>query len=858
MMFSRALLGVAFVSALFIGAARAQSYPPGPNIQTAATSQNNSQAVNSAWVKLQNYAANSAAVITGGTIDNTAIGGTTPAAGAFTTLSTTGAATLKAPVTISGTSNTAPSLLMTFTRVNSGSSFPSMLSEHGTVSGSVTGGPSVFFNQFGYDTDSFDASGAQGGGAYGFYFFDNTSGVGGRTALDVDLTVSAGAAAFGTTNNFVPLGTHFNTAVNLGGTNPSPLGRGFGGATWARLKTGATYWTDLRSFETDIGVQTGASVQFKNAIGVALLADDAVAGSIDDVALSFGLQVGGTSSPGWMNGIAFGGHEGWWPMNPNATLIGTIPSNGGGPAYTAANGIDWSAVTFSGNFLNSVGYSVSGTGAETALSWANGNPVIPPAATSSLQTVLNIIGHMAGTITTNGTTQWNNITVVSDDLIDAGATNPQINDLSITHNYGGPNMLGGRVGFGATFTQSAANAHDVTITGVQSVVKTQYSFGGTNLNVGSQGAVVSFNPVVRFLAGSSNLTGGSGTEMDFEADSTATYKYFSAFVATHKSAHAVAAAQHEVGYALADQKLAAPTWTAFGQVNLRESKWPLASTAAIMRAELGYNYPASPATAAYGDDYLLATFGTDAFRSQGVAIDGSGNVRVGTCYQTIQSTGASLDCTGSTNPSVAIASGGSNWPTDGNSYYAYDAYDGVYSLTLSGGTVTGISVYRSPYVPGATPSNPVTLTPDPMAATWGATGLTVNLTGWSTRTTLQLNPSGGAITVGGQINSSAYVLSGFDGNVTATGTNRATAYNIGLGKQRTVITSAAAGTGAVLPSCTSAGEGGIVFDAATNNIVLYANGSNTINGVAGATGVTLVAGSSTNWICNTASTVISQ
>lgn len=79
--------------------------------------------------------------------------------------------------------------------------------------------------------------------------------------------------------------------------------------------------------------------------------------------------------------------------------------------------------------------------------------------------------------------------------------------------------------------------------------------------------------------------------------------------------------------------------------------------------------------------------------------------------------------------------------------------------------------------------------------------------------------------------------------LTAVGTNRATALKIGA--QVNNITTAAASTGAVLPLGTliAAQSAPItIFNAGANAITVYAAGSDTIDGTAGATGVTLTNG----------------
>lgn len=75
--------------------------------------------------------------------------------------------------------------------------------------------------------------------------------------------------------------------------------------------------------------------------------------------------------------------------------------------------------------------------------------------------------------------------------------------------------------------------------------------------------------------------------------------------------------------------------------------------------------------------------------------------------------------------------------------------------------------------------------------------------------------------------------------LTAAGTTRADALQ--LAAQMNILSTAAASTGVVLPAATAVGAGGsvIVFNDGASPVKVYATGSETIDGTAGATGVTL-------------------
>lgn len=90
--------------------------------------------------------------------------------------------------------------------------------------------------------------------------------------------------------------------------------------------------------------------------------------------------------------------------------------------------------------------------------------------------------------------------------------------------------------------------------------------------------------------------------------------------------------------------------------------------------------------------------------------------------------------------------------------------------------------------------------------------------------------------------------------LTAVGTNQATA--LVIAKDINNITTAAASTGAVLPAAV-VGMQIVIFNAGANAIKVYGNGSDTIDTVAGATGVTLTNTKRAIYYCVAAATWIS-
>lgn len=96
----------------------------------------------------------------------------------------------------------------------------------------------------------------------------------------------------------------------------------------------------------------------------------------------------------------------------------------------------------------------------------------------------------------------------------------------------------------------------------------------------------------------------------------------------------------------------------------------------------------------------------------------------------------------------------------------------------------------------------------------------------------------------GQGYSGTYATVGSQDNQTATGNNRATAFVITTALTR--FSTVAASTGAVLPA-SAAGLSFTVVNAGANPLQVYAAGTDTINGTAGATGVALAAGKTASY-----------
>jgi hypothetical protein len=187
-----------------------------------------------------------------------------------------------------------------------------------------------------------------------------------RVGFQTSMTLN-GATNDPAANRYFWRGFSAEAAANAtaGGTLGVEAGNWFGAIAKARLRSGALYYNSVVAFELDVEAATGSSVLYKNGMQIVQMATDAVAGSNGvDTGLMFAAQDNGTT-PGWDVGISFGHPFGWWPMNATGTLIGTETGFAGSPAYAAAYGVDFNAVTFSSGAFRSTGFLVDGSGTMT-------------------------------------------------------------------------------------------------------------------------------------------------------------------------------------------------------------------------------------------------------------------------------------------------------------------------------------------------------------------------------------------------------------------------------------------------------------------------------------------------------------
>ena len=200
------------------------------------------------------------------------------------------------------------------------------------------------------------------------------SNYGGTTMTGNRAVVTVNGLQTATTGNGINSGASYGAlsignavTANDGGTSatiePQTAGQNEVLNVVMKAGAGATNWNAWQGAEIDMVTASGASSYEK--VGIQIVESpggvgDAVAGSYFDGALAI---ANGPSAVGWKNGIVFGGFQGYWPLQSTATAIGC-------PYGCGALGsvLDFSGATISGNFLAGPGFTVDGSGNETALS----------------------------------------------------------------------------------------------------------------------------------------------------------------------------------------------------------------------------------------------------------------------------------------------------------------------------------------------------------------------------------------------------------------------------------------------------------------------------------------------------------
>jgi filamentous hemagglutinin len=156
------------------------------------------------------------------------------------------------------------------------------------------------------------------------------------------------------------------TASCLTSYTSACAGSAYGGNFNAFTNSNGTYLNILNGAEFDVA-NTGGSTASKFGLSVVLTGKDTTRGIYDDSAIDINAQNSVTSTGTFLHGLTFGAYGTQWPFGTDSTLIYAQSRQHGASSPAVANwGIDLSSVTFTSGFLNSTGYSVDGSGNQTA------------------------------------------------------------------------------------------------------------------------------------------------------------------------------------------------------------------------------------------------------------------------------------------------------------------------------------------------------------------------------------------------------------------------------------------------------------------------------------------------------------
>lgn len=413
--------------------------------------------------------------IEGGTIDSTVIGGTTPAAGTFTTLTATGQTSLGGVTDVESfrVSSTGGSAGSNNYLWAIGSSTSASLYTWGTSSNV----PMLFRTR--------------GSGQYDFATGSSAGTIQARishTASAVNYVQVTGAAT-GASPTISVLGSDTTQTLTLqgrgsaGGVN---LGTGFGTNFRAVGFAGSTIVNNLQAQ----GSATGIAPVFSSTgtdTNIAQVFQSKGTGAIDLAAGSSGVNI---SNGGTVTAITRTATSGGYTSAPTITV--SAPTTAGGVQATVT-GYIW---------INSVTLASGGTGYTVGdvLSIAGGSYVTNPVR-------ITVTGVSAGVITS--------FTFVSFDLYNTAPSNP----ASVT----------GGTGSGATFTLNFSNSSTYTITNAGSgyVEQPTVSFSGGGGSGAAAYATVGGTPIIKGLG--SNLdfyTANAGIGMRLEDTGGVATGYF--------------------------------------------------------------------------------------------------------------------------------------------------------------------------------------------------------------------------------------------------------------------------------------------------------------------------------------------
>lgn len=311
---------------------------------------------------------------------------------------------------------------------------------------------------------------------------------------------------------------------------------------------------------------------------------------------------------------------------------------------------------------------------------------------SAANNVLYVNTSASGTCTgspsnTNGPDcSLNTIDITSNTVNGAGSVAP---GFEVNHQFGGSGFQGAAVGIEAILDQTATTSNNSNgeYVGLLSVVQGNANDNGTSGSY--NGAVYGLNANVRLSNNATYWLQDIGAEIDVAALTGTSVKDIIGEQIVIPSNAAVQGSRDNVGLSFNNQPTTTIGWAYGIAFGIQDGYWPMLSSGTLIGAE-GHLGGSPAGTAAHGVDFSNVTLTSDAFKSNGFKVDGSGNVY-----------GASFDCQIS----------GCNIPFNQSSQGTAFNITGPASATIANlVTVTGVATGSSPIVSGGGSDTNVSLT----------------------------------------------------------------------------------------------------------------------------------------------------
>lgn len=232
-----------------------------------------------------------------------------------------------------------------------------------------------------------------------------------------------------------------------------------------------------------------------------------------------------------------------------------------------------------------------------------------------------------------------------------------------------------------------------------------------------------------------------------------------------------------------------------GGVGFGGEMWPIAYNGTMIGASVqtvfttaGLTGAIAPNLTKYGIDWRLVNYsqsGGASITVPGFSVDGLGSALIGNAKLTASATGLSVDVTGgmATGNATVVAGGGGGAGVDLNNYFVgdlvFDDLGGQHFVATTNASTGAVLTLTTAVQPSYTGASPPTTT---RATTGGSgLGLTIGIV-WNTTTatTLALQPSAGATTIGGTLTTHGTTVTGplsvsglstLSGGFTSTGSN---------------------------------------------------------------------------------------